>query len=144
MSWPRSSTSRSRSKSCARRSRRSSAADTRSSCCGSAMRSRPHRHRGVPSRRCWTMAPEALQIEMWSSHEAIDLIDAFRAEGLEAGLADAPGAWDVAVACSMDEIVPVLAAEEIPFALVHASGRLYLIEAEPQPGLVPARALEAV
>jgi hypothetical protein len=88
------------------------------------------------------MAPEALRIEMRSSHDAIDLIDAFRERGFEAGLADAPGAWDVAVAGSVNEIAPVLADEEIPAAVVHAAGRLYLVEAAAEP--VPSRALDLV
>ena len=88
------------------------------------------------------MAPEALRIEMRSSHEAIDLIDAFRARGFEAELADAAGAWDISVTGSVDEIVPVLAAEEIPLALVHSAGRLYLVEAAAEP--VPTRAFEVV
>jgi hypothetical protein len=88
------------------------------------------------------MAPEALRIEMGSSHEAIDLIDAFRARGFEAGLADTPGTWDVAVAGSVNDVARVLADKEIPVALVRAAGRLYLVEAAAEP--VPMRAVEAV
>jgi hypothetical protein len=88
------------------------------------------------------MAPEALRIEMRSSHDAIDLIDAFRARGFEAGLASSPGTWDVAVTGSVDEIVPVLADQEIPLAVVHAFGRVYLVEAAGEP--VPRQAVEAV
>lgn len=87
------------------------------------------------------MTREALRIELTSSHHAIDLIDAFRACGLEAGLADTPGTWDVAVAGSVDEIAPVLAAEGLPAALVHADGRLYLVEPVAEP--VPRRAVAA-
>lgn len=88
------------------------------------------------------MAREALRIGMLSSQDAIDLIDEFRGRGFEAGLADTPGAWDVAVACSVDEIVPVLTAKKIPLAVVHAGGRLYLVEAAVEP--VPTRAVEVV
>jgi hypothetical protein len=89
-----------------------------------------------------TAVREALRIEMLSSHDAIDLIDAFRARGFEAALADAPGTWDVAATGSVNEIAPVLADEEIPVAVVHVAGRLYVVEAAAEP--VPRRAVEAV
>jgi hypothetical protein len=92
------------------------------------------------------MAREALRIETPLSRDAIDLIDAFRAHGFQAGLADTPGTWDVAVTGSVGEIVPVLAerltAQENAAAVVHAAGRFYLIEAAGEP--VPQRAGMAV
>jgi hypothetical protein len=92
------------------------------------------------------MAPEALRIETSSSRDAIDLIDAFHAHGFQAGLADTPGAWDVAVTGSVGAIVSVLserlAAQGNAAAVVHATGGFYLVEAAAEP--VPQRAVVAV
>lgn len=53
------------------------------------------------------MTPELL-IEVEDSHEAIELIDFFRAHGIEAELADTPGAWDVVAGGTVEEVAEIL------------------------------------
>jgi hypothetical protein len=83
------------------------------------------------------MAPEALRIETVSSGEAIDLIDAFRARGFRAGLAERPGTWDVEVTGTVDAIAPILgehlARHGSLAAAVHVGDDLYIVEAAPEP-----------
>jgi hypothetical protein len=53
------------------------------------------------------VSPHELLIEAHDSHEAIDLIDCLRSEGLDAELADAPG-WDVLVDGPVEEAEEIL------------------------------------
>jgi predicted NAD/FAD-binding protein len=48
-----------------------------------------------------------LLIEKEDSHQAIDLIDLLRAQGLDAELADSPG-WDVVVGGPVEEAEEIL------------------------------------
>jgi hypothetical protein len=92
------------------------------------------------------MAREDLRTETSFARDAIDLIDALRAQGFCAGLADTPGAWDVAVTGSLGEITPVLAerlrARGSWAAAVHAGERFYVVEAAAEP--VPRREVVTV
>jgi hypothetical protein len=49
-----------------------------------------------------------LRIEVEDSHEAIVLIDDLRAHGLEAELADTPGAWDVVADGPFEEVAEIV------------------------------------
>jgi hypothetical protein len=81
-----------------------------------------------------------VRVEASRIREAIELIDTLRPLGYRAGLADTPGAWDVAVERDgmsarelLDRIAPVLArwvaAHDKSPAAVHIGERLYIVPA---------------
>jgi hypothetical protein len=82
-------------------------------------------------------AQPAARIEVDCSRDAIELIDEFRHRGIDAGLAETPHAWHVAVEHAPgDQLQPEvarilahwLAKRAAPATNVHVGRRLYVVE----------------
>jgi hypothetical protein len=73
----------------------------------------------------------AIRIDTARIADGIGLVDAFRAAGFAAGLADVPGTWDVEVDAPLDDVASALLEwmerNGRELMLAHADGRAYLV-----------------